>query len=105
MKLYLDDERPEPKGWARATTAAEAIDLLGTNHVTALSLDHDLGPPEAGTGYDVIRWLEERVALYGFQPPSLIIIHTANPSARIRMELTLKSIRRIQDILGIKSAH
>lgn len=36
--------------------------------VTELSLDHDLGDGACGTGYDVIVWIEEAVALRGFVP-------------------------------------
>ena len=61
MKVFLDDERPTPDGWVRAFTAPEAIELLKTGKVTHLSLDHDLGPQEAGTGYDVCLWVEEKV--------------------------------------------
>jgi hypothetical protein len=105
MKVYLDDERPYPCGWYGTATATETITLLRTGRVTALSLDHDLGPAESGTGYDVLTWIEESVALCGFRPPSLIMIHTANPSARIRMEAALESIRGIQEKLGLQSAH
>lgn len=87
MKLYLDDERPTPEGWVRAYTAREAIKLLKTNDVSEISLDHDLGDESVslcGNGYDVISWIEVRVALDGYIPP-IIHIHTSNPSARIKM--------------------
>ena len=96
MRLYLDDERPCPDGWAPAKTAHEAIAILSTGKVTEVSLDHDLGPPEAGTGYDVICWLEERAHTDpSFRVPA-IRIHTANPAARIKMELAAESIRRVR---------
>ena len=94
MRLYLDDERPCPDGWAPAKTAHEAIAILSTGKVTEVSLDHDLGPPEAGTGYDVVCWLEERAHTDpSFRVPA-IRIHTANPAARIKMQLAAESIRR-----------
>ncbi len=48
MKVWPDDERPMPDGYdVHVRTASEAIDLLKTGQVTRMSLDHDLGPPEA----------------------------------------------------------
>lgn len=98
MKVYLDDERPTPRGWTRTYTAPETIDLLKTNLVTDLSLDHDLGDdevPSIGCGYDVLLWLEEQVALHGFVPPSHISVHSSNASARIKMEAAIRAIRRM----------
>jgi hypothetical protein len=91
MKVYLDDERPTPPGWTRAYTSHEAIALLSTGQVTIISLDHDLGPPEAGTGYDVCLWLEEQVILNGFTPPE-VRIHSANPVGRQRMQNAVKAL-------------
>ena len=94
MKVFLDDERKAPEGWMQARWPAEAIRLLETGRVTEISLDHDLGNDERGTGYDVIRWIEEAVATQGFEPPE-IKIHTANSSAREKMRLGADSIRRL----------
>ena len=69
----------------------EAIALLKTGVVSELSLDHDLGDDQHGTGYDVLLWIEEAVVFSGFQPPR-ITIHSANPAARLRMEAALRSI-------------
>jgi hypothetical protein len=57
------------------------IALLEQGGVTHVSLDHDLGDDQRGTGYDVILWIEEAVALKGFTPPALFV-HSANSSAR-----------------------
>ena len=84
MKVWLDDERPAPDGWVRVLWPDEAIALLETGEVTHISLDHDLGDDDRGTGYDVVLWIEEAVATRGFVPPA-IAIHTANPSARRKM--------------------
>lgn len=90
--IYLDDERPCPAGWIPAKTAAEAIALLSAGGVDVISLDHDLGPPEAGTGYDVICWIEERVFTDPTYEAPEIDIHTANPAARVKMVLAKKRI-------------
>ena len=69
MKVFLDDERPTPDGWIRAYWPDEVVNLLLTGSVELLSLDHDLGDDQRGTGYDVILWIEREVALNGFSPP------------------------------------
>ncbi len=56
-------------------------------------MDHDLGDDERGTGYDVVLWIEEAVVTKGFKPP-LIRVHSANSSAREKMELGIKSINK-----------
>ena len=94
MKLYLDDTRPAPFGWELVKTARDAKQILLEHDVTDLSLDHDLGESENGTGYDVIAWIEEKVATSNYDPPRLFI-HTANPSASIRMYAALDSIKRM----------
>lgn len=91
MKVYLDDDRETPSDWERVYWPDEAIDLLKTGQVTEISLDHDLGDDERGTGYDVILWIEEAVVTQGFSPPK-IKVHSANPSAMLKMELGIKSI-------------
>ena len=95
IKVYLDDERPTPKGWIGVKTPSEVIKLLKTKNVTHVSLDHDLGDDKnIGTGYDVLNWIEEQVFTNkNFECP-LITIHTANPSAMKKMILALKSIER-----------
>ncbi len=65
-RVFLDDERATPEGWVRVYWPDEAIELLETNAVAEISLDHDLGDDERGTGYDVVLWIEEAVALQGF---------------------------------------
>ena len=94
--VFLDDVRDPPEGWDLVRTAPEAIARLAAGGVTHLSLDHDLGDgPGAGTGYDVLLWLEEQVALHGFTPPEDITVHSANVSARPKMEAAITSIRRL----------
>ncbi len=112
LKVYLDDERTPPDdGWVLVKTPAQAIALLETGEVSHLSLDHDLGDDEGiGTGYDVVLWMEEQVFLtergnfYNahkgigqtittrFIPPENITVHTANVSARVKMEQGIKKL-------------
>jgi len=72
----------------------EAIALLESGAVEELSLDHDLGDDERGTGYDVVLWIEKAVALRGFKPPR-VFVHSANSSARDKMIAGIQSIERM----------
>ena len=113
MKVFLDDER-DPRewlpdmGWWRgrdpsdldewvwARTAPEAVAFLEAGGVTEVSLDHDLGEGEdVGDGYDVLLWLEERVATDDAYQPPAIHIHTSNIAARDRMESAVKGIESL----------
>ena len=96
MRVYLDDLRPAPEGWVRVFWPEEAIALLKTGQVTEISLDHDLGSEQCGTGYDVLLWIEEAVVVNGFSfKPPAISVHSANPVARQRMAAAITSILRI----------
>jgi hypothetical protein len=98
MKVYLDDIRKPPAGWKLVKWPDEAIKLLKTGKVEEISLDHDLGDDERGTGYDVVLWIEKEVVQNKFNPPK-IKVHSANVSARKKMELGIKSIKRFSKYL------
>ena len=91
MKVFLDDKRETPAGWVRVFWPDEAIALLETGEVSEISLDHDLGDDQRGTGYDVILWVEKAVMTRGFRPPQMQV-HSANSSARRKMELGIAQI-------------
>ncbi|MCY1261639.1 hypothetical protein D9M68_109290 [compost metagenome] len=57
-------------------------------------MDHDLGDDTRGTGYDVILWIEEAVALRGFKTLR-IIVHSANSSAVDKMQAGVLAIERL----------
>ena len=94
LKVYLDDERTPTEGWVLVGTPAKAIALLETGMVSHLSLDHDLGDDEEiGTGYDVVLWLEEQVFNGNkFENLESISVHSANVSARTKMEQGIEKI-------------
>jgi hypothetical protein len=94
MRVYLDDERTTPDRWVRAYWPSEVIALLETGKVLELSLDHDLGDDERGTGYDVVLWIEEAVALRGFVAPKMAV-HSANSSARDKMLAGIRAIEQL----------
>jgi len=99
LKVFLDDLRPAPEGWVRVFWPDEAIAHLKGGQVTHLSLDHDLGDDARGTGYDVLLWIEQAVAVDGFKPPK-ITVHSANPAARIRMEAAIAVIYSLANHRG-----
>lgn len=90
MKLWLDDLRPVPYGYAGAKSVNEAKQLIQeAEHngieIEVLDLDHDLGD-YADQGGDAIRlldWLAERETFYPVE------IHTSNPVGRANMERIL----------------
>lgn len=90
--MWLDDVRKEPVGWVRCFWPDEVISLLAKGDVDEMSLDHDLGDDSRGTGYDVLRWLEEQVFLGKMDPPNRIVVHSANPVAQTRMRDTIRRI-------------
>jgi hypothetical protein len=95
MKIFLDDERPTPFGFTRVNTVEDCIKLLSQKQgeVDELSLDHDLGTEQ--TGYDVLLFLEDqKFSNPNFILPKFIQIHSANSSARTKMELAVRSIFR-----------
>lgn len=111
FKVYLDDIRTEPEGWHRTKTADETIEFLNEHngYIDVVSLDHDLAFEhyiddynKEKTGYDVLSWIEEQVYTNkDYQLPK-ILIHTQNPSARIKMEQCLENIliRHKQNMMG-----
>ena len=101
MRVWLDDERPAPAGWVATKWPHEVIVHLQTGTVKEISLDHDLGNDDVGTGYSVILWIEEAVMTRGFRPPK-IAVHSANPAARRKMELGVESIYRNYHALNPK---
>lgn len=97
IKVFLDDERLTPEGWIRTYTPTQTIEHIKRYKVSHLSLDHDLGDDKRiGTGYDVLVYLEKQVYNNRNYPLPIITIHSANPSARQRMLLAVKSIERLK---------
>lgn len=103
MKLWLDDLRKPPDDtWTWVRTYEECIrqfrsdktfaELVQAEPIEVLSLDHDLGTPQ--TGYDVVRWIERRVAEFGMVPPKLEV-HSQNVVGRANILAAIASIERL----------
>jgi hypothetical protein len=105
MKIWLDDVRIPPFGWAGFVTPEECIDFIllcyeNKEVIEEISLDHDLGlingkTLEERTGYDVLLWLERNTDLVARYGPNKISIHSANPVAQRRMKMAVDSIYRL----------
>lgn len=96
-RLFIDDVRSPPLGWALARTYDEAIALLSSAAcLESVSFDHDLGTCDVCasvgctscacrchmTGYDVVSWMEE----HDIWPRSRPTVHSSNPVGRARIE-------------------
>lgn len=106
VKIFLDDERITPPGYIRAYSYNDAIRLLRRckGRVAVMSFDHDLGLIDgattwndlAPTGYDVLCWIEKRVAHGDTKiAPAAMDIHSANPVGRANMQRAIDSIGRL----------
>jgi hypothetical protein len=81
MKLWLDDLRPAPEDWYWVKSVDEAKTALESGDVLYASLDHDLGDPDAPTGYDFCLWMAE----FDIWPTEVVTVHSANPVGAKRM--------------------
>lgn len=103
MYVWLDDDRDPTDEFIQrkfgalartdmvwVKTAAECIAVLSAGGVTAISLDHDLGGAENGTGYDVAKWIE-KAAFDGTLPRLVWRLHTASPVGRKSMMAALQN--------------
>ena len=108
-RLFVDDERDPafleflirqgsrdlvPDGpWMIARSQPEAQLIIGERGLPEMiSFDHDYGPPEAGNGHDLARWLVEealdgRLDLRGLQYQ----VHSRNPVGQINIRGVLDS--------------
>lgn len=96
MRWFRGRDLAELDEWTWVRTAPEALQVLEVGDVVEVSLDHDLGDEaEVGTGYDVLTWIEERVALDEAYEPPVIHIHTSNIGTRDRMESAVVGIANL----------
>ena len=58
-----------------------------------LSLDNDLGEGLA-EGYKVLDWLEEEFYVNNFPLPKIILVHSANSAAMMRMNSVISKLYR-----------
>jgi hypothetical protein len=95
MRIWLDDIHPMPSHFdVHCKTAAMANRYIQRGECTFISLDHDLGPEEAGTGYEVAKLIEELTMTGLLKKRIGWVIHSANPVGRANMEAALKNADR-----------
>ena len=100
MKIWLDDIREPPEDytvWCGSVKEVKGWLRMWFKHSSAsgcceISLDHDLGENQP-TGYDLIKWLEEKVMRQGCSFPK-IRVHSANPVGRKNIEAAVKRIEK-----------
>lgn len=59
-----------------------------------ISLDHDFGDESYYTGYDVVKFIEEKVHVHGWEPTFTMTIHSDNPAGIANMKAGINSIFR-----------
>lgn len=87
VRLWLDDLRPTPAGWARAHSVNEAIARLSAGPVAWASLDFSLGryTSDGGSGDGLTDWMAE----HGVWPTEGIRVHTSSPWGERTMLATI----------------
>ena len=96
MKLWIDDLRPTPSGWRKATSVEQAKIALrykGGRIVEIMSLDHDAGnfAKFGGDYIEILKWLESEVHSGARNYVPIIHIHTSNPVGRANMEAIINA--------------
>lgn len=91
--LWIDNERTPPEGWVWVKTALDAIKALRVCQFETISFDHDLGD-DGGTGYEVLLYLEAEVFRDSKYRCPKMLIHSANPVGRQRMQQAIESIQK-----------
>jgi hypothetical protein len=97
INLWLDDVRLPPdefQAWCTNTKDMKKFLTDYWGHIEVISLDHDLGDEDYGTGYDVITFIEELVHVHGWEPHMEFRIHSDNPVGRKNMLAGIASIKR-----------
>lgn len=99
MKIYVDDARMPPPGYALCRTTNEAKLLITCIHnmhniehrenlpeIELIDLDHDAGDmaPYGGDYINILRWMERN------QISIPVKIHSMNPAGRMNMEAICK---------------
>jgi hypothetical protein len=108
LRVFVDDDlehrRPRGDDWIRVATASEAIVLLETGRVVALSLDHDLGSEETLTGYDIVLHLEERLRQDGVDlwPTEMIEVHSGNVVGAMKIARGIDANTRLRRVPAAK---
>jgi hypothetical protein len=102
VKIYLDDIRQVPEGWALVTGVEEFKRLIkeasdNGERIEAISFDHDLGE-NVQDGYDAVKWLAENYPQYLMEDVA-IDSHSDNPAGRENIEKFVEFCRNKKEQL------
>ena len=97
IKLWIDDERVEPKGWVRASTCPNAIALIAKlgPQLTHISFDHDIG--FEGNGAVVAQYLRDAWSAHCISKNLAFNIHSGNPTGSKNIQQILEELCREWD--------
>lgn len=97
IRLWVDDIRPAPPEYnVTVNNVVDAIMHLNTGRVVEISLDHDLGDENVGTGYMIAKFIEMK-AHEGVLPRLTWHLHTDNAAGRRYMDMALKNADKYWD--------
>lgn len=93
--IWLDDIRQAPEGWEWVKTFPEfVIALRGSekedSEPITISLDHDLGDDDVGTGFSAALHIEEQAFHGRFFNIVKWYVHSANPVGAQRIRSCMK---------------
>lgn len=95
-KLFVDDWRNAPAGWALARTVEEAVQVLGTGEVEEVSLDYMIGEDPDHNFEPVARFIAQ---MPKEKRPKRVLIHTSSGRGAWALERLLfgkvEDIRRV----------
>jgi hypothetical protein len=94
VRIWLDDIRQAPRGWLRARTVREVVELVQRGDVAEVSLDYDLDETDPGhKGVEVLDFLEGALRAGAVAIP-VVHIHSANPYGAALMTWKLQALER-----------
>lgn len=93
MKLWIDDDKPAPDGWAVAKSYDEAIKMIVNYEWDTIAIDHDLGD-EGSTGYDILCAMEQ----FKLPRPKKIVIISWNVIGVKRMLQAIEHMPEVENL-------
>lgn len=97
INLYVDDVREPPNNdiynWVVVRNYWDAIEVLEKEegNIERLSLDHDLGSG-CPNGYEIAKWIEEKVYKEDYIPPKRLYCHSQNPVGKSNIKACYQAI-------------
>lgn len=96
IKLFVDDWRKAPPGWALASTVEEALQVLGAGEVEEVSLDYMIGEDPDHNFEPVARFIAQ---MPKEKRPTRVLIHTSSGRGAWALERLL--IGKVEEIIRV----